>query len=168
MVKQSQPTPIQDSWIANDPKWRVKAVRSMQQAYAKAANFKAAFALVEPLVMNPEQNISRYNVHAIRTISAALGLTAEFVLQSELDTVAASTDLLIEIVKKVECDTYLAGGGAGGYQEDTKFAAAGLELKYQDFKPVAYRPEAAFIPGLSIIDYMMHVADWSRFPEGDA
>jgi len=168
MVKQSQPTPINDSWIAGDPKWRIKAVRSLQQAYAKAANFDAAFALVEPLILNPEQNIAAYNSHAIRSISDALGLKAEFVVQSDMATEAASTDLLIEIVKKTGCDAYLAGGGAGGYQEDEKFAAAGLALQYQDFKPVPYRAEDRFVPGLSIIDYLMHVTDWSRFPEGDA
>ncbi|MEE2566467.1 WbqC family protein [Hyphobacterium marinum] len=168
MVKQTQPTPINDSWIAGDPKWRNKALRSMQQAYAKAPNFKTAFDLVEPLILNPEQNISHYNVHAIRVIAEAMGLDSEIVLQSELGTEAASTDLLIEITKKTGADVYLAGGGAGGYQEDEKFAASGLELRYQNFKPIAYRPENDFIPGLSIIDYLMHVTDWSRFPEGDA
>jgi len=47
MKKQAQPTPINDSWISGDPKWRVKAVRSLQQAYAKAPNFKDAMALID-------------------------------------------------------------------------------------------------------------------------
>jgi WbqC-like protein family len=164
MAKQSQPTPINDSWISNDPKWRIKALRSMQQAYAKAANFDAAFALVEPLVMNPEQNIARYNMQAIRAISDALGFQADIVVQSDLDTTKASTELLIEVLKKTDSDVYLAGGGAGGYQEDQMFADAGLELRYQSFSPVPYGDTASFVPGLSIIDFLMRETDWSSFP----
>lgn len=164
MKKQTQPTAINDSWISGDPKWRAKAVRSLQQAYAKAANFDAGMALVEPLLLNPDQNISSFNIHAIRAISNALGLEADFVVQSELGTEKSSTDLLIEITTKTGCEAYLAGGGAAGYQQDERFAEEGLDLQNQKFEPVPYGNADEFLPGLSVIDFLMRETDWSRFP----
>lgn len=168
MQKQKRATLINESWIAADPKWRIKAVRSLQNAYAKARNVEAAMKLLEPLLMNDNQNIATYNMTAIRAISEALGLKERFVVQSELGTEKSSTDLLIEIVQSLKCDAYLAGGGASGYQEDSKFSEAGVELIYQDFQPSNYKGTRDFIPGLSVIDYLMWAPDWAAFAEGEA
>ncbi len=52
---------------------------------------------------------------------------------SDLDVDGRATELLIDIVRAVGGGAYLAGGGAGGYQEDERFAASGIELIRQDF-----------------------------------
>jgi hypothetical protein len=62
---------------------------------------------------------------------------------------------LINITRRVDCDTYLCGGGADGYQEDDLFEAAELNLEYQSFSPQSYGDRTSFLPGLSIIDYLM-------------
>lgn len=147
---------IKDVLIAKDPKWRRKALKTLQLNYAKAQNFKPAMELIEPLINNPTHSLSDYNISSITTICKALDIESEFVIQSDLQTEKASTEVLIEICQKVGADAYLAGGGAGGYQEDDKFEAAGIKLVYQDFKPEAYGPEDKFIPGLSVLDYLMH------------
>ena len=60
------------------------------------------------------------------------------------------------MTKLAGCDAYMCGGGASGYQEDELFEKAGIELIYQNFTPKPYGNPKKFIPGLSIIDYMMH------------
>ena len=149
-------TPINAILIDDSQPWRDKFLRTLAMNYARAANFKPAMALIEPLIHHAEPRLAAFNIHAITTIARHLGLGARLVRQSELAVQGAATALLIEITKAAGCRAYLAGGGAGGYQEDTLFADAGIDLVYQNFKPEPYGPIDRFVPGLSVIDYLMH------------
>jgi hypothetical protein len=138
--------------------WREKLLKSLETAYRRAPFHAEAMQLLEPLVRNPESRVAAYNVQAIQAIAAALGLDRRFLLASSFAVHATATERLIELVRRAGCDTYLCGGGAGGYQDDQLFAAAGLHLQYQAFAHPQYTQHAAkeFLPGLSVVDALMN------------
>lgn len=152
---------ICDVRISPDPNWKRKLIRTLMMNYKRAARFERAMALLQPLIESEQDLVADYNIDAITTIAAAIGVSAKFVRQSSLGTRHASTDLLVEICQKTQSDGYLAGGGATGYQENDKFAGAGLDLVEQRFEPFRYQPGDGFIPGLSIIDFLMHSEEWN-------
>lgn len=162
--KKTSDRAIVDVKIAADPRWKKKSLKTLQMNYAKAPNFDQALPVLEDLIAYETSSLSEFNIHAVKTLSDILGLRTRFVRQSELGTSQSSTALLVEICQSVECDTYLAGGGAGGYQEDALFENAGVTLRYQDFTPKSYGRPDRFIPGLSVIDYIFH-ADGLTFSE---
>ena len=127
--------------------------------YARAPFFEQVFRLLKNLVNNPTDRLMDYNEAAIRAVAAAVGLdTSRLVIGSTLGTTGAATDLLISMTRAVGGTAYLCGGGAEGYQEDDKFAQAGLELLYQQFQHPIY-PQintSEFVPGLSIVDALMN------------
>lgn len=144
----------------DDSRWRDKTLRTIQMSYSKAPFFKQVFPFITELVNYPSNNLAEYNFNAIRAIMGAIGLnTDKLVLGSTLNAEGNATDLLISMVKAVDGTAYLCGGGADGYQEDEKFAAAGLELVYQSFSHPTYSQKGSveFIPGLSIIDALMNL-----------
>lgn len=150
-------TPINCIEIDESQRWRQKLLRTLAQNYGRAKNFESAMALIEPLVGYRDSNLSTFNIHAITTIASALGcVSTRFFRQSSLNAPGASTELLINLAKAVHCNAYLAGAGSSGYQKDELFAKAGVMLIYQGFKPEPYEPRESFVPGLSIIDYLMH------------
>ena len=112
--------------------------------------------ILEPLILHPEGNLANFNIHAIGQLAAVLGVEAKFVRQSGLRYSGQATELLASLVKEVGGDCYLAGGGAAEYQDDALFAANDITLTNQNFKPSPYGPAERFIPGLSVIDYLMH------------
>ena len=76
----------------------------------------------------------------------------KLVRQSDLPPVdAAATDLLIGLVKAAGGDAYLSGDGADGYQEEPKYAAAGLGFRLQGFT----HPDTGAPAGLSAVDALM-------------
>lgn len=154
-------TIINDIRFSDDQSWRQRMLGQLAEAYADAPSLEPTMDLIEPLVRHEETALSNFNIHAIEAISASLGLTCRFVRQSELKTSKASTDLLIEILNAVGSKTYLCGGGAGGYQEDHLFKEAGLDIVYQNFEPRTYGDPETFMPGLSVIDFLMRSKDWS-------
>lgn len=121
--------PIRDVRIDDGRDWRTKITKTLRQNYAHAA----ALPLIEELVGHREERLAAYNAHAIRRLAAELGTRAAIVTASDLDAEGRATELLIGIVRAVGGAAYLAGGGAGGYQEDERFADSGIELIAQDF-----------------------------------
>lgn len=137
--------------------WRRKLLATIEQNYGRAPHFDETMPLVTDIIMQESSMLAEFNEAGIRRLGTALGLdVTKFVRASSLDVTGAATDLLIDISQKLGADTYLAGGGAAGYQQDEKFAAAGVELRYQAFEHPTY-PQLAEQPqhGLSIVDALM-------------
>lgn len=147
---------INQVMIDDDQPWRRKFLKTLEANYRKAPHYGRAMALIEPIVMSQVSHIAAFNMSAIRVIAKELGLTTHFLLQSEMERSGKATDLLVSLVQAAGGNGYLAGGGAAGYQEDQVFGDAGLELIYQNFVPKPYGDPARFLPGLSVIDYLMH------------
>lgn len=148
--------PILDAVMDDDQKWRSRLLKTLDANYRRAPRFEATMQWLEPLILAPEPNLAAFNICVIQTITLRLGLEKRFVRQSALAVEGRSTDLLASIVKAVGGDAYLAGGGAAGYQQDEVFEREGLRLVYQNFTPKPYGDPERFIPGLSVIDYLMH------------
>ena len=143
-----------------DVPWREKMVKTIDANYRKSACFGEVMGFLEPLIMNPENNIAEYNCRAISAIVDRLELGQEkLVRSSTIDHTGVSTSLLIDLTKKLEGTAYMCGGGAEGYQEDDLFEKEGIYLVYQNFKHSEY-PQgkvANFVSGLSIIDAFFQI-----------
>jgi hypothetical protein len=133
--------------------FRERMVTALRTSYARAPFFAGIWPQLEPLVENPEPLLATYNAHAIRGIAALLGLHAKVVRSSTLGIETTSTERLVDIVAAVSGDTYLYGGGAKDYQDDTMFLARGINLQEQGFRAPSYdRGAQPAIPGLSVLD----------------
>jgi hypothetical protein len=143
----------------NDP-WRDKLLKSLAINYGRAIFFHETMELLEPLILNQEINLARYNGAAVMAIAKYLGLPSErFRWSSEIGVDERATEMLISLARVAGCDAYMCGGGAEGYQEDTAFAAAGVGLIYQNFHHPVY-PQVGteeFVAGLSVIDALMNI-----------
>ena len=139
--------------------WREQLLKTLASSYGRASYYAETMSCVEPLVTNADNNLARYNATAIRALVAHLGMRApEWHWSSALGVDTHATELLIGITRMIGGNMYLCGGGAGEYQQDAAFAAAGVALTYQDFQhpPYQQRGGAVFAPGLSIVDALMN------------
>ncbi|MRS11744.1 MAG: wbmP [Actinobacteria bacterium] len=147
---------ISDIRLDGSSNWREKVWKTIEVSYGKASCFDDVAGILNELVMNPDDSLADYNIAAIESLRSCLGLgRTEIMRGSELDDLEASaTDLLISMVKSAGGDSYLAGGGAEGYQEDAKFTDAGIDLVYQRLEHPVYSQYRApeFAPGLSVVD----------------
>lgn len=139
--------------------WRRRLLQWLRTTYGRAPAFDEVFPVVVPLVEHPAALLADYNLHAIGAIGRRLGLATDHLVRSStLGVEGRKTELLVAIVRCVGGTTYLAGGGAGGYQEDERFADAGLEVQYQRFVHPVYAQHGvtAFLPGLSVLDALFN------------
>jgi hypothetical protein len=142
----------------DDGRWRETALKTLRSAYGRAPFFDAVAPELEPLLLDRTAELAVYNERAIRTLCELLGLATPLVRSSELAAEGSGTDLLVALVQAAGGDAYLAGGGAGGYQEDELFAAAGIELRYQAFAAPTYpQGDHEHVAGLSSVDALMRL-----------
>ncbi|MGE4504857.1 MAG: WbqC family protein [Desulfovibrionaceae bacterium] len=162
VVRESGPQPIREVFIRKEP-WREKVLKTLEQNYSRASRFAELIDEVRGMVGLEEERVGAYNIANVRRVCELLGLSCEFVLQSEVEAPGHSTELLVNVVRAVGGSTYLSGtGGAKEYQDESMFAAAGVELLYSPFRPEPYeRGGAPFLPGLSVLDALLHLG-----PEG--
>ena len=149
---------VREMRIANGP-WRVRLLRTFRGAYRRAPYFHEVFPLVEELIGTRTDLVAEFNLAAVRALTSRLGLDpGKLIVGSTLDIEGAGTDLLVSAVRAVGGSGYLCGGGAQGYQDDERFALAGIELIQQMFQHPVYpqRDAGEFVPGLSIIDALMN------------
>lgn len=152
--------PINEIEWADEQPWRAKLLKTLSASYVKAPHYRDTMVWLEPLILQPEGNLARYNMTVIRAIADRIGLSHEHCMtSSSLDGQGQANELLIDLTRKSGGNCYLCGGGAAGYQDDAAFAAAGLELRYQCFAHPVYaqagQPE--FSTGLSIVDALMNI-----------
>jgi hypothetical protein len=144
---------IGDVRIDDRQPWRRKALRSIEQSYARAPRFAEVMPVVRELLELDTDRIAVLNEEAIRRLAPEHA--HKLVRQSQLPpSDAAATDLLIDLVRAAGGDAYLSGDGADGYQEEPKYAAAGLGFRLLGFE----HPDTGAPPGLSIVDALMRGA----------
>lgn len=148
--------PIGGALIDDTSPWREKLLKTLDANYRRAVNFDQTMDLVEPLIRSPETRLAEFNIAAISAIARALGVTTRLVRQTSLTHAGASNELLVTLVKSAGGDAYLLGGGAEDYHDARTFSAAGITIIKQHFGADAYGPADRFIPGLSVLDYLMH------------
>lgn len=151
--------------VAGPGVWRRKVRATLAQCYAKAPFFDEAMVIVDAMLRAQTDLLCELNLIAIYSMVAALGLPRErMVRASTLGTEGTGTDRLVALVRAVGGDAYLTGHGAGGYQENEKFAAAGIAVHYQRYQPAPY-PQlrtGSFVPGLSALDALMNCGARTR------
>ncbi len=152
--------PICEIRWADEQPWRIKLLKTLAANYSKAPFYQEITPWLEALILLPESNLARYNMAVVRAIAEQIGLQHNhFVTSSSLGGRGNASALLIDLTLKAGGGSYLCGGGAGGYQDDEAFAAAGLKLCYQSFVHPVYSQFGGceFVPGLSVVDALMNL-----------
>ncbi|HJZ73767.1 MAG TPA: WbqC family protein [Vicinamibacterales bacterium] len=140
-------------------RWRNDVLRIVESSYASSTHFSEVFPVLSELIRTPTDRVVEYNVAAVLALTERLRFDPKkLVLASSLDVDGTATDRLVSLVKAIDGTVYLAGGGSSGYQDDAAFTAAGLGVVDQGFRHPVYPQGGAaeFVPGLSIIDALMH------------
>lgn len=146
-------------FVSSNP-WREKMLKTLAVNYKKHPFYDETMELIQPLILNQEQSISKYNIQAIKKIVSAISLKQQrFVCSSALSFTSNSNELLCEITTSLGGKTYLCGGGADGYQDESVFDRFGINLKYQNFQHPTYDQFKCdkFLAGVSVIDAAMNV-----------
>ncbi|MGZ4480893.1 MAG: WbqC family protein [Gaiellales bacterium] len=144
-----------------DGTWRRKHLRTIEQAYRRAPHFAACFPELERIVLEAE-SFCTMNVLLVRWIAGRLGISTPTPLMSELgEEFGPANELIVGLCQATGAGVYLSGTWARAYNDPQRLAAAGIELRYQQFQhPVYDQTGEGFLPNLSAIDLLFNQGGW--------
>ena len=157
VVREHGAQSICDVRINNKTAWRNELKNTLRECYKSAAYYNDVAEYIFSLISFETNYLSEYNIHIIEELVKHLDLKAKLFRQDQFQTTLHSTELLIELVKAVDCDCYLFGGGGTKYQQDELFEKQGIKLIGQNFQfPHYEQVSQPFVPGVSILDTLFN------------
>ena len=149
---------IADVEIDVDRNFSATHVRSVRLAYSRAPYAERYLAAWEAILERGHSRLVALNTDLILWFRDALGLRTPVVRSSTLDVAGKRSELLVDICRAVGADSYLSPPGSRAYIEGHDlFAANGIALRYQVYRPPQYRQlHGAFIASLSVLDLLLN------------
>jgi len=130
----------------------------VRHAYRRAPFFGEVFALVEEVCRMPDCNIAFKNAAAIRAVFDYLQLPLSSQFASMLPhTQARGEQRILDLCQHFGADTYHNAAGGQALYDGQRFARQGVSLRFLRNRFAVYEQGCGtFVPGLSIIDVLMH------------
>lgn len=145
--------------IQNSLEWREKHYKTIVMNYAKATHFAAFHDVIKAIYEQNWDSISELDTSIIISILEKLGVKKKIYKSSELHPEGKSTEMLVDICKKLNGDTYLSGEGGKRYMDTKAFDDAGIKIEWQTFTHPVYTQQynkLGFISHLSFIDLLFN------------
>lgn len=137
-----------------------KLLNTIQQNYSKAPFFKETLKIVENVLSSDNNLLSGLAGESVKQVSNYLGIKSTFHFSSFLKNNYIDKEReerIISIVLDFKDDEYInASGGIKLYNKE-HFKRSGIQLKFIHPTLSKYQKNNSdFVPGLSIIDVLMH------------
>lgn len=138
--------------------WRRKMLDTVRQAYGRAPNFAAAFALLENVLDPGIERIAEFAKRSVTAVAQYLGINTRFVATSGGYGNESLTGVsrVLDICKREGATEYYNLPGGRELYDAAEFAAAGISLHFIESHLPPYDQRCPqFVPGLSILDVLM-------------
>lgn len=150
---------IADIQTVPEDLWRRKLLESMRHAYRHAACYACVSDLVESVVAAGHGSVAELAKASVQAVAGHLGMATQFVKSSSVyeNRQLRGANRVIDICNQEQATHYFNLPGGRALYAESEFAAHGVQLHFVDTRPFLYRQAApGFVPGLSIIDALMH------------
>jgi hypothetical protein len=146
---------IVDTRISRDHPWQQDAVKTLAHLYGKSPGYREHGPEVEGIIQAPNETLTGLDRASWAPALRLWGVRCNFVLASELPVSGRGPQLLLDICKHLGADVYLSGPDGRNYLDSAEFAAAGVQVRYHDYKhPVYAQRFGEFVPFLSYLDML--------------
>lgn len=155
----SQNKRINEVRLADDPKWRGKLLKTIEQGYRKAPHYGTVMPLTEKIINFATDSIADLIHNSLVELNQYLGLTTRLVVSSSVygnDQLKAQ-ERILDICRQEGATRYINPIGGIELYDKSSFAQAGIELNFIEAKRVDYpqSTKGEFIPWLSVLDALM-------------
>lgn len=144
--------------IQGNAKWKNKYLNTIRMSYGKHPYFSEVYPLLENAIMMDTDLIAEINIAIFTSFAEKMGFNPKYVRSSTLDVDGSKSDLILDICKNLEADTYIAGPSGRDYLNMQSFSDAGIKVVFNDYHHPVYPQKKVdeFIPYMSALDLFMN------------
>lgn len=154
----SQNKRINEVMLADDPKWRGKLLKTVEQGYRKAPHYGTVMPLTEKIVNFATDSIADLVHNSLIELNQYLGLTTRLVASSSVyeNSQLKAQERILDICRQEGATRYINPIGGMELYDKPTFAQAGIELNFIQAKRADYPQfKNDFVPWLSMLDALM-------------
>lgn len=140
--------------------WRERFMRTLEQAYARAPHAGEVIPWLRELLDEPHARLVDLLRATLRSTMDRLGLRTAFVPSSRpyANQQLHGQERILDICRQEGASRYINAIGGMELYDRAVFASRGIELSFLRSRLPAYpQGRHPFVPGLSILDALMHV-----------
>ena len=163
--KHSRRTLICELMVQDETDWRRKHLASLKWSFQGAKFSDDALALATDTLYQPDQSFADMLIEGIHQIRQYLniGESCSYYKSSELGIGGCKSNRIKDIVKNFGGKCYVTGHGALKYLNHDDFERDQIEVRYMDYKKLAYsQMHGEFTPFVSILDLIANVGPAAR------
>jgi len=150
-------TPIKEIRLSSDPAWREANLNLVRENYRRAPHYDAIFPRLEALYRRRDERLVDMTLASIDLLRELLDVHTQRRLSSEMTPRGSGNEMLVDLLVKAGATHYLSGVGARAYFDPAPFAAAGIEVLWQEFRQIEYPQQFGdFVPYLSAVDMLFN------------
>lgn len=169
---------IEQVQVDDQANWRQRHHDILRQAYLKAPFRDDMLALVEAVFASAGPTLGQVARQSVRALAEYFGLSKEKTFENsrEIGVPGSGSKRLLEIVLRLNGDTYITGHGARNYLDHELFERAGVSVKYMNYQCAEYpQMHGPFTPYLTALDLVANcgksgasfirseAVDWKEF-----
>jgi hypothetical protein len=139
--------------------WRANHLRQLAEAFRGARYADDALELAQGVLGQEWETVGQVSRASILALAQYFGLTAntEFRDSKQLGVPGKSSRRLLDLVVKVGGAEYITGHGAANYMDHEIFEAAGIAVRYMDYRRCPYpQSHGEFTPYVTGLDLVAH------------
>jgi hypothetical protein len=151
---------IKRTEIDNNRPWRKKHIKLIQQTYCKHPFVKDILGILNCVDQENFSSLSDLNIALVKWIIEKLTIKTKIFLSSQMELEGKRTARIVEILNKLNADTYLSPKGANDYLEaDCFIDLTSTVLTFQQYNPAPYAQymHNGFESHLSIVDVVANM-----------
>ena len=155
----SQNSHICDLKVSTDPRWQRKLDQTIRQSYGKAAYFEPVYQLFASTVLFGMGNIGAMARASVEAVSRYLELPVQLIASSAGygNQALKGEARIIDICRREGATSYFNLPGGRSLYQESAFLQHDVALNFIEPRLPAYpQCSAVFVPGLSILDVLMH------------
>ena len=144
--------------------WKKRHLNILNENYTSAPFYDSYIDGLKEVYEKYWKKLSSLNVELIRLMMRYLGFERRIILASELNLEEKKgTELLIDICRKLDADTYLSGEGGYNYMDLARFKEEEIKVVFRHYTcpryPQQFLKETGFIPNLSTVDLLFNCGE---------
>ena len=143
--------------INNSINWQKKHFETIKNNYRKGEFFSDYVDLFEEVYSKSWTYLSELNEYMLKWFLKELKIDVNFVRASEQNFVGTKSNLVLDMAKKLNANTYIFGKLGKDYANEKDFQKNNIKIIFQDYKhPIYSQLHGEFIENLSIIDLLIN------------
>jgi hypothetical protein len=127
--------------------------------YSRTPYFRRYFDGLRDIYRGPSERLAELSIALIDFLNDAFGIDTRTVRTTSLglDQTLQSTEMIIQILRRVRADTYLSGPSGRKYLDLGLFEQEGITVQFQKFEHPRYRQLFGdFVPNMAAIDLLFN------------